>query len=118
VLVAELEHAYAEELHGPVRIGGRMYDALRSASRARGVEPEAWVVCTGARWLRKGRRAQELFEFHFRRSERSDWPRDDDLLDFVIGLGQRQIQCRQQRRRDERHLRARMPEAIGVIIAG
>ena len=61
---------------------------------------------------------EEGLELGLAEFERLRRTRDDDLVDFVVGLGQRGFQRRLDRAADERRLRPRMLEHVGQVVSG
>ena len=119
VVFAQSEDRLAVELDGPIGVGVGMDGSLRPASRAGRIEPEGGVVGTGPGGPGEGRAAGEKgLELGLAEFERLGRARDDDLVDLVVGSGQRRLQHRFDRAADDRGLGARMLEHEGVVVGG
>ena len=119
VVLAEVQDRLAVELDRPVRIGVRMDGSLGSSGRARRIEPESGFVGAGAGGPGERRLGfEEGLELDLAEFERMRRARDDHLVDLVVGPGHRGFQRRLQRPADDRGLRARMLEHVGVVVGG
>ena len=97
----------------------RVHGALRPAGRARGIEPEGGVVRTRAGGAEKrGIVVQKGLKLDLAEFERLRRTRHDNLVDLMVRLGQRAFQRRFQCAADDRGLRARVLEHVGVVVGG
>ena len=119
VVLAEAEDRLAVKLRRPIGVGVRMDRPLGAAGRAGRIEPEGGIVGVGPGRTREGRLpVEEGLELRLAEFERLRGARYDDLVDLVVGLGQRRFEGGLDRAADDDALRARMFEHVGVVVGG